>query len=113
MTEHDLQNLIRLELTKMGFCVFRANVGKGKTLDGRYFDTGLPKGFPDLFAVKDDKICFLEIKLPKGKLSDNQKHFIKLMKDKYNTNVYVCRSVGDAIKATQEVWSGRRANNIK
>ena len=32
MTEHDLQNLIRLELSKLGYVVFRTNVGKVKIL---------------------------------------------------------------------------------
>ena len=43
MTEHDLQNLIRLELSSQKYAVFRANVGKIKLSDGRWFDTGLPK----------------------------------------------------------------------
>lgn len=98
MTEHDLQNLIRLELSKRGFAVFRANVGTGKTIDGRFFSTGLPKGFPDLFAVKDNKIHFIEVKLPKGRLSEHQKHFIDVMKNKYNTDVHVFRSVEDISK---------------
>ncbi|HGH8651635.1 TPA: VRR-NUC domain-containing protein, partial [Streptococcus pyogenes] len=39
-----MQNLIRMELSQAGHMVFRANVGKVKTADGRFFDTGLPKG---------------------------------------------------------------------
>lgn len=95
MTEQDLQNLIRLELTKYGFIVFRANVGKGKTYDGRHFSTGLPKGFPDLFAVKNSKIYFIEIKLPKGRLSKDQEKFKEIMHNNYNTPVYVLRNLED------------------
>lgn len=98
MTEHDLQNLIKIELNKKGFAVFRANVGSGKTWDGRYFKTGLPKGFPDLFAVKDNKIYFIEVKLPKGRVSEDQKHFIHIMKNNYNTDVNICRSVDDVLR---------------
>jgi len=80
MTEHDLQNTIRLELSKMGYVVFRANVGKFKMGDGRWFDTGLPKGFADLFCIKDGKVSFLEVKAGKGKTSKEQLNFIEQMK---------------------------------
>lgn len=36
MTEHDLQNSIRLRLSELGFMVFRANVGKVRLADGRF-----------------------------------------------------------------------------
>ncbi|MFA5397155.1 MAG: VRR-NUC domain-containing protein [Methanogenium sp.] len=80
MTEHDLQNLIRLELTKLGWITFRVNVGKVKLIDGRYFDTGLPPGFSDLMALKDGKTIFIEVKAEKGKVSKAQKNFIEQMK---------------------------------
>ena len=83
MTEHDLQNLIRLTLSKQGWCVFRANVGKFQMKDGRWFDTGLPKGFSDLFAVKDGRIVFLEVKTPTGKVRPEQVNFIQQMRKKY------------------------------
>ncbi|HER8705353.1 TPA: VRR-NUC domain-containing protein, partial [Streptococcus pyogenes] len=49
-TESLIQNQIRVVLSRAGHMVFRANVGKVKTADGRFFDTGLPKGFCDLFG---------------------------------------------------------------
>ena len=58
ISEHDLQNSIRLKLSEMGYCVFRANVGKFQTKDGHWFDTGLPKGFSDLFAIKGGSVAF-------------------------------------------------------
>lgn len=82
MSEHNLQNLIRIELSKLGFTVFRANVGKFKLVDGRWFDVGLPKGFSDLFAIKDGKIYFFEIKFGKNKASKEQLNFIEQMKNK-------------------------------
>lgn len=103
MTEHDLQNFIKLELSKIGFCVFRGNVGKGKTFDGRFFNTGLPKGFPDLFAVKDGKIIFIEVKSKNGKLKEEQKKFIKTMNDFYNTNVTVCYCIEDVLNLIKEL----------
>lgn len=80
MTEHDLQNQIRLKLSELGFIVFRANVGKVKLNDGRWFDTGLPKGFSDIFAIKDGRIYFIEVKAKNGKTSQEQLNFINQMK---------------------------------
>ncbi|MCM1227578.1 MAG: hypothetical protein NC320_09190 [Clostridium sp.] len=49
--EHSIQNDIRLTLRNI--CVmFRMNVGAARTPDGRYFTTGVPKGFPDLFGFR-------------------------------------------------------------
>ena len=55
----DLSNAIRLALSADGHCVYRANVGKFKMADGRWFDTGLPKGFSDLFGNRaGDAVAF-------------------------------------------------------
>lgn len=82
MTEQDIMNSIRIKLSEMGFTVFRANVGKFKLADGRWFDVGLPAGFSDLFAVKDGKIYFVEVKKPGGKVRPEQVNFIKQMQQK-------------------------------
>ena len=42
--EHAIQNEIRMALGNHYCFVFRANVGKVRTQDGRWFDTGLPPG---------------------------------------------------------------------
>ena len=49
--EHRIQNEIRLALSE-SCVIFRMNVGAMKTPDGRYFDTGVPKGFSDLFGFR-------------------------------------------------------------
>ena len=59
MTETDLMNSIRVALSEKGCTVFRCNVGKIKTADGRYFDTGLPVGYSDLFGFKPGGQVFL------------------------------------------------------
>jgi hypothetical protein len=79
MREHDLQNLARIELSKQGFKVFRVNVGKFKLADGRWFDTGLPKGFSDLLAVRHGRAHFFEIKGDRGRPSAEQLNFIEQM----------------------------------
>lgn len=82
MTEQDIQNTIRIRLTELGYTVFRANVGKFKLEDGRWFDTGLPRGFSDLFAVRDGRVYFLEVKKPGGRIRDDQKNFLEQMRKK-------------------------------
>ena len=98
MTEQDIQNLIRAELSKHAL-VFRANVGKVKTHDGRYFDTGLPPGFSDLFGFRksDGKIFFIEVKTPKGRVRPVQEKFMEIVK-RNGAIVGVARSVDDALK---------------
>lgn len=95
MTEHDLQNSIRLRLSELGFMVFRANVGKVRLADGRFFDTGLPPGFSDLFAVKDGKIYFIEVKVKPNKPSQKQLDFLELVK-KHGCRAGVAYSLEDA-----------------
>lgn len=98
MTEHDIQNAVRLELSKLGFAVFRINTGKFKLADGRWFDVGVPKGFSDLIAVRDGRIYFLEVKSASGKASPEQLNFITVMRDKYGCTAGIVRSVDDALQ---------------
>lgn len=81
MTEHNFQNYVRKELSKLGYITFRANVGKVKLADGRWFDTGLPVGFSDLIALKAGKTYFIELKVGKNKPSEEQLNFIKQMQN--------------------------------
>lgn len=96
--ESDVQNSIRLALNKYA-TVFRANVGTVKTVDGRYFNTGLPKGFCDLFGFRksDGRIFFIEVKNAKGRLRADQKHFIETVRGQ-GAIAGVCRSPEEAIK---------------
>ena len=56
---------------------FHCNVGKVKTSDNRYFDTGLPKGFPDLLIITNNgTTIYCETKIKPRKPSDEQKKFI-------------------------------------
>lgn len=100
MIEHDIQNLILEELSKHGFCVFRANVGKVKMQGGRWFGTGLPKGHSDLVAYKDGRAYFLEVKTPTGRVRPEQERFLAVMRDRYGCVAGVVRSVNDAMKLT-------------
>lgn len=101
--EHAIQNAVRIALSEYA-TVFRANVGSGVTYDGRHFETGLPKGFSDLFGFRhsDGKIFFIEVKTPSGRLSKDQKHFLEQMRND-GAIAGVARSVDDAIKMIREV----------
>ena len=98
MTEHQIQNQIRDTLAYYhDLNIFRANVGKGylchKLPNGfttpRWFDTGLPVGFPDLFGYKVTiitpdmvgkkfaRFLYMECKTPKGRVSKEQLEMIQ------------------------------------
>jgi hypothetical protein len=100
-SEHDIQSAVMLRLSELGYAVFRTNVGKVRMPDGRWFNTGLPKGHPDLYAVKDGRIYYIEVKTPTGRVSAEQEHFIAVMRDRYGCVAGVVRSVGDAERLVQ------------
>lgn len=95
MTEKDIQNEIRLAVSKYAV-IFRANVGKFKTSDGRYISTGLPRGFSDLFGLRrtDGRAVFLEIKNETGRASKEQLNFIEQMKK--------CGAVAGVVRSPRE-----------
>lgn len=103
MTEHDIQNEIRVGTADIAL-LFRANVGKGRTYDGRHFDTGLPKGFSDLFGFRysDGRIVFIEVKTESGRASPEQINFIQRMQI-YGAIAGIARSVEDARRIIMEV----------
>ena len=97
-SEHSIQNEIQVALSKHQCTVFRANVGKIHTPDGRFFSTGLPKGFPDLFGFRwtDGKIFFIEVKNAKGRPRADQVVFHKMLQS-HNVVHGIARSVHDAL----------------
>lgn len=100
--EHEIQSQIRLAVAP--YCdIFRINVGHGYTKDGRYFNTGVPPGFSDLFGVRksDGRAVFIEVKTAKGRATEKQHNFLQMMK--FNGAVAgICRSAEDAIKLILE-----------
>ena len=96
--EQALQDAIRVKLAQEGYVVFRTNVGKVKTADGRWFDTGLPTGFPDLMGYKPDngRIFFIEVKTATGKRRKDQVLFAKGLQNR-NVIYGVCRSAEEAV----------------
>lgn len=97
-SEHDIQNSIRLKLSELGYAVFRINSGRIRMADGRWFDSGVPKGFSDLIAVKGGRIFFLEVKTETGKASPEQIKFLATMRDRYGCITGIVRSVEEAVE---------------
>ena len=101
--EQATQDAIRVKLAQEGYVVFRTNVGKVKTADGRWFDTGLPTGFPDLMGYKPEngRIFFIEVKTKTGRRRKDQVAFANGLKDKHV--IYgVARSADEAVKIVQD-----------
>ena len=96
--EQAIQDSIRVALAQAGYIVFRTNVGKVKTADGRWFDSGLPVGFPDLMGYKPDngRIFFIEVKTPIGHRRKDQIDFADGLRDK-NVIYGVARSAEQAL----------------
>lgn len=102
-SEHEIQKQIQLSLSKNCCTVYRANVGKVLMKDGRWFDAGLPKGFPDLFGFRwvDNQIFFIEVKSATGKPRPEQIRFHNFLVTK-NIMHGIARSSEDALKIVKE-----------
>ncbi len=99
MSEHQIQDAVRVALSKAGYTVFRINVGSGYTRQGNYFNTGVQSGFPDLFGYNPTtgKIFFIEMKTPIGRPRTDQMVFHrKLQHDRIIHGV--ARSPEEAVK---------------
>lgn len=102
-SEQLVQTEIRAELSKHKHIVFRGNVGKVQTIEGRWFDTGLPKGFPDLFGFRgtDKKMFFIEVKNERGKPRKDQVQFHDFLM-KQNVIHGIARSAEEAITIVEK-----------
>lgn len=95
--ETGIQNTIRVELSKKGCKVFRCTVGNFYTKYGAEIKIG-QTGHSDLYGVRPGgRAIFLEVKTPIGTASDEQKNFIKMMRQT-GALAGFARSVEDAMK---------------
>ena len=77
MPEIDLMNACRLRASELHVMLFRTNVGKVRTQDGRWFDTGLPKGHADLYGILPGGRCiYVETKVKPRKPTKEQCQFL-------------------------------------
>ena len=107
MREQVIQQEIRLAISSPAVRMFRNNVGSIKDKDGRLVTFGLCKGSSDLIGFKSVEITAdmvgksvavftaIEIKTPKGKISESQQAFIDMVKAKGGL-AGVARSISDA-----------------
>ena len=99
--EHNIQNAIRLWCGEHNYLVFRCNVGKVKTADGRFFDTGLPPGFSDLIILANNTIYFVEVKTRIGKQRQDQIDFMNIVRSHGYTYI-VARKVKDVVDMIEQ-----------
>lgn len=96
--EHRIQNEIRLWCGEHDVLCFRCNVGRVRTADGKYFDTGLPEGFSDLIILFNRTVYFCEVKTRTGRQRDRQIEFQRTVESRGYT-YFVARSASDVAKA--------------
>lgn len=96
--EHDVQNEIRIWCGEHNLLAFRANVGSGYTVDGRYFTTGLPEGFPDVIVLDDDgHTIYVECKTLVGRARESQKRLHAELR-KRNHTVLISHSLEEFVE---------------
>lgn len=76
--EAQIQAVIIDYLGWMGHKIFRVNVVRGRTVDGRYMSSGVPVGYSDLSGCRGDngKAIFIEVKAGKNKPTEQQARFL-------------------------------------
>lgn len=105
--ETDLMHRIEEAVSKRGCLVFRANVGKIQMADGRWFDTGLPKGFSDLFGCipRSGRFFAIECKVKPNKPTPEQIQFLHVIR-RLGAIGLVAYSVEDVEQALNDAaWS--------
>lgn len=106
-SEHRIQGEIQLALSQNACTVFRANVAKVRLADGRWFSTGLPDGFFDLFGFnwRNNKIFFIEVKNAKGKPRADQIRFHHFLQKHFVCHG-IARSAQEAVSIVKNYMIG-------
>uniref|UniRef100_A0A6H1ZXY7 Putative VRR-NUC domain-containing protein n=1 Tax=viral metagenome TaxID=1070528 RepID=A0A6H1ZXY7_9ZZZZ len=86
ITENDIKCAVKQLLSIKGYFHFPILQG-----------LGAKRGIPDIIAIKNNRVLFLEIKRPGGKLSEYQKQF-QLDINGQGGEYYVVRCLEDLIK---------------
>lgn len=98
MKELNIQRLIMLALSDAGCTVWRNNTGALKDQDGRLVRFGLCIGSSDIIGMTPDgRFLAVEVKRPKGIVTDAQQNFIDHVIRKGGV-AGVARSVEDALQ---------------
>lgn len=80
MKEGNIQQLVRIEASKLGAVLWRNNVGVLKDADGRPIRYGLCNGSSDLIGIYNGRFLAIEVKTSKGKLRPAQRVFLDAVK---------------------------------
>ena len=107
--ETRLQNEISCALSEYGL-TFRTNAGKfwqGNRVYSREYQqyvlkdlrpvVGLCEGFSDTLFIGKNKVAFIEVKTPRGKIRPEQERFLETMR-RYGHSAGIARSVDDALR---------------
>jgi len=87
ITENDIKKQVKDYLSLKGYFHFYLLAGLGAY-----------KGIPDIIAIKNNRVLFLEIKRPVGwKHSDPQKQFMKDIEE-YGGEYYLIKCLEDLIR---------------
>ena len=86
ITENDVKRQVKDYLYLKGYFHFPILQGLGAR-----------KGIPDIIAIKNNRVLFLEIKRPGGKQSEHQKNFQAGIEG-HGGRYYIVRSLDDLIK---------------
>lgn len=80
MKETNIQQLVRLEASKLGAIVWRNNTGGLYDKQGRWVSFGLCKGSADLVGIFNGRFVAIEVKTPKGRLKPEQRKFLDIVR---------------------------------
>lgn len=82
--EQILTKQIMLYCGGRNWLCFHVNVGKIKLPNGTFFQTGVPKGWPDLTIITDDgQVIFCETKIHPRKPTQEQLDFIANLRSRH------------------------------
>lgn len=100
MRESDIQRDILDYLAKRRIFHYRQNTGGWKNEQGHFYRFG-SKGSPDIVCIIQGRYVGLEVKTPKGKLSDDQVAFHQNAMAAGGI-VFTVRSLDEAIEAVED-----------
>lgn len=106
--EQYLDNQIKLWCGQHDYLCFHLNVGKIITSDKRFFQTGLPKGFPDLMIMTNDgKIAYCETKIKPRKPTKDQERVLSLLRER-GFNAFVAYNLDEFIDKLNRCLRGEK-----
>ncbi len=100
--EQVLDKKIMLWCGQHNWLCYHLNVGSVRMADGRYFSTGLPKGWPDLMILTDKgRAIFCETKIHPRKPTKEQLNTIEVLV-KRGFLAFVCYSIEEFIEVVSK-----------